>query len=162
MTIRKANIDTDFEPIWQIFSAVIATADTYVFDPNTPKESLHKNWFATYMDTFVVLNELNQIVGTYIIKPNQFDLGDHIANCSYMVNPEFQGKGVGKLMCHHSIEFAKEKGFLGIQFNIVVSTNTAAVALWQKFGFLIIGTSPKAFRHKTLGFVDTYIMYKTL
>jgi GNAT superfamily N-acetyltransferase len=162
MTIRKANIDFDFEPIWSIFSAVIATADTYVFDPNTPKESLHKNWFAPYMDTFVVLNDQNQIVGTYIIKPNQFDLGDHIANCSYMVNPEYQGIGVGKLMCQHSIDFAKEKGFLGIQFNIVVSTNTAAVTLWQKFGFQIIGTSPKAFRHKTLGFVDTYIMYKSL
>jgi L-amino acid N-acyltransferase YncA len=162
MTIRKANIDTDFEPIWEIFAAVIATADTYVFDPNTPKEALHKNWFADYMDTFVVLNAWNQIVGTYIIKPNQIDLGNHIANCSYMVHPKFHGGGVGKLMCEHSIEFAKAKGFLGIQFNIVVSTNTAAVGLWQKFGFEIIGTSPKAFRHKTLGFVDAYIMFKTL
>ncbi|WP_310555165.1 GNAT family N-acetyltransferase [Flavobacterium sp.] len=101
-------------------------------------------------------------LGTYIIKPNQIDLGDHVANCSYMVNPKFHGRGTGKLLCEHSIKFAKNKGFLGIQFNIVVSTNESAVKLWQRFGFDIIGTTPKAFRHQTLGLVDTYIMYKDL
>ena len=98
----------------------------------------------------------------YIIKPNQIDLGNHIANCSYMVDPKFQGLGIGKLLCGHSINYAKGKGFLGIQFNIVVSTNEVAVRLWQKFGFEIIGKTPGGFRHKTLGFVDTYIMYKDL
>lgn len=77
-----------------------------------------------------------------------------------MVNSKFQGRGVGKLLCEHWIKFAKEKGFLGIQFNIVVSTNEAAVKIWKKFGLDIIGITPKEFRHKTLGLVDTYIMHK--
>ncbi len=89
-------------------------------------------------------------------------MGNHIGNCSYMVNPKFQGHGVGKLLCEHSIDFAKEKGFLRIQFNIVVSTNEVAVRLWKKFGSEIIGKTPKGFRHKTLGFVDAFIMYKDL
>ena len=79
-----------------------------------------------------------------------------------MVSPNSQGKGIGKLLCEHSIEFAKQKGFLGIQFNIVVSTNTNALSLWKKLGFEIIGTTPKGFRHKELGLVDTYIMFKDL
>jgi ribosomal protein S18 acetylase RimI-like enzyme len=79
-----------------------------------------------------------------------------------MVNPNYQGKGTGKLLCEHSIGFAKQKGYLGIQFNIVVSTNITAVNLWKKFGFEIIGTTPKGFRHKELGLVDTYIMFKSL
>ncbi|WP_367752545.1 N-acetyltransferase family protein [Flavobacterium sp. WC2430] len=157
--IRKAT-KNDFDSVWEIFKEVIKTADTYVFDPTTPKEDLNKNWFAPYMDTFVAIDENQAVLGTYIIKPNQIDLGNHIANCSYMVNPKCHGKGTGKLLCEHSIKFAKEKGYLAIQFNIVVSTNLAAVALWQKFGFEIIGTTPKGFRHKTLGLVDTYIMYK--
>lgn len=161
MEIRRADIQKDFDKVWDIFKSVIATGDTYVFGPDTPKDSLHKHWFADYMDTFVA-TEGDEILGTYIIKPNQIDLGDHIANCSYMVNPKHQGRGTGKLLCEHSIEYAKAKGFLAIQFNIVVSTNTAAVTLWQKFGFNIIGKTPKAFRHKTLGLVDTYIMYKDL
>jgi GNAT superfamily N-acetyltransferase len=160
--IRKADKVKDFEKVWDIFRHVIQTGDTYVFDPNTPREDLHQHWFADYMDTFVAVDEDDNILGTYIIKPNQIDLGNHIGNCGYMVNPNYHNKGIGKLLCAHSIEFAKQKGYLGIQFNIVVSTNTHAVDLWQKFGFEIIGTTPNGFRHKKLGLVDTYIMYKDL
>lgn len=162
MVIRNAEKETDFDSVWEIFSRVIQTGDTYVFDPKSPKDSLLNYWFADYMDTFVALDEKDEIVGTYFIKPNQIGLGDHIANCGYMVNPDFHGQGIGTLLCEHSIRYAKEKEYLGIQFNIVVSTNTHAVNLWQKFGFEIIGTTPKGFRHKELGLVDTYIMFKDL
>lgn len=160
MKIRKATQD-DNDQVWEIFKAVISTGDTYVFDPNTAKVDLQKHWFADYMDTFVV-EEQGKILGTYIIKPNQIDLGNHIANCSYMVSPNAQGKGVGKLLCEHSLAFGKEQGYRAIQFNIVVSTNIAAIKLWQKYGFQIIGTTPEAFRHQSLGFVDAYIMYRRL
>jgi len=161
MEIRHANIQTDYDDIWKIFSVVISTGDTYAFDPSTPKENLRKLWFAENMDTFVAVDG-GKIVGTYFIKPNQVDLGNHIANCGYMVSPNHQGRGIGRLLCEHSIKFGKEKGYLGIQFNIVVSTNETAVKLWQKCGFEIIGSTPKGFRHKTLGLVDTFIMFRSL
>ncbi len=162
MNIRKADEEKDYDKVWDIFTNVISTGDTYVFDSNTPKDTLHKNWFADYMDTFVAVDDNDEILGTYIIKPNQIDLGNHIANCSYMVNSKYRGKGTGKILCEHSIKFAKDKGYLGIQFNIVVSTNTNAVELWKKYGFKITGITPKGFRHKNLGLVDTYIMFKDL
>lgn len=160
MQIRKAT-EADYKSVWDIFKEVIKTGDTYVFDPKTPKSELKKHWFAEYMTTFVAEEE-NKIFGTYIIKPNQIDLGNHIANCSYMVSPKVQGNGIGKLLCEHSINFAKQNRYLGIQFNIVVSTNIGAIKLWQKFGFQIIGTIPKGFRHSKLRLVDTYIMFKEL
>lgn len=160
MNIRKAT-KSDYDKVWEIFSKVIVSGDTYVFNPNTPKEDLKKHWFADYTKTFVI-EENKQILGTYIIKPNQIDLGNHIANCSYMVHPNAQGKGIGKKLCEHSLVIAKENGFEGIQFNIVVSVNKGAVELWKKYGFEIIGTTPKGFRHSELGLVDTYIMYKDL
>ena len=162
MTIRKADLNKDHDSIWKIFSKVITTGDTYVYDPHTPKESLAKLWLADSMDTFVAVDDDGSIIGTYFIKPNQIDLGNHIANCGYMVNPVYHGRGVGYQLCEHSITFAKQKGYVGIQFNIVVSTNVSAVRLWKKFGFEIIGTTPKGFRHKKLGLVDTYIMFKQL
>ncbi len=161
MIIRRADISQDYDRIWEIFKEIIAKGDSYVFNPNTPKEDLLKHWFADYMDCFVAEEE-NEIIGTYIIKPNQIDLGNHIANGSYMVCPAHQGKGIGKLLCEHSIQFAKSKGYLGIQFNIVVSTNEAAVSLWKKSGFKIIGITPGGFRHREYGFVDSYIMFKDL
>ena len=162
MKIRKVDKKTDYEDIWEIFSSVIQTGDTYVFDPTTPKEHFDKFWFGESIDTFVAIDENENVVGTYFIKPNQVGLGSHIANCGYMVHPACQGRGAGKLMCEHSIAFAKQKGYVGMQFNIVVSTNTNAVHLWKKFGFEIIGTTPKGFRHKQFGLVDTYIMFKPL
>lgn len=160
MSIRKATL-ADYDAVWEIFSNVIQTADTYVFDPNTPKIDLEKHWFAKYMQTFVY-EEDGQILGTYIIKANQLDLGNHIANGSYMIHPEAQGKGIGKKLCEHSLEMAIASGFKAMQFNIVVSTNIGAVKLWQRFGFEIIGTTPNGFRHAKHGFVDTYIMYRAL
>ncbi len=90
MNIRKAT-ETDIDKVWEIFSKVIKTGDTYVFNPNTPKIDLKKHWFADNMETYVIERN-GLILGTYIIKPNQIDLGNHIASCSYMVNPNAQGK----------------------------------------------------------------------
>lgn len=161
MIIREADIIADYDRVWDIFSKVIKSGDTYVFDPQTPKSDLQKLWFADDMTTFVA-EENEEISGTYIIKENQIGLGNHIANCGYMVNPETQGRGIGKKLCEHSIQYAKDKGFKGIQFNVVVSTNKIAVELWEKLGFRIIGTTPKGFRHKNSGYVDTYIMFREL
>ena len=49
-----------------------------------------------------------------------------------------------------------------MQFNFVVSTNAAAVALWRKLGFQIVGTLPKVYRHRDLGLVDAYVMHRFL
>ncbi len=160
MKIREAT-KRDYDQIWEIFRRVIETEDTYVFRADTPKKDLEKLWFADYMASYVVEKD-GSIIGSYVLKPNHVDLGSHVANGSYMVHPNFRGEGIGKLMCAHSIEMAREKGYQSIQFNIVVSSNTGAVKLWQKFGFEIIGTTPKGFRHKKLGLIDTYIMHKTL
>lgn len=158
--IRKATIK-DINHVWEIFHEVIQTEDTHVFYANTPKDDLKKHWFATYMHTYVY-EENNQILGSYYVKPNQIDLGSHIANAGYIVSPKAQGKDIGKKLCEHSLQLAKKLGFIGMQFNIVVSTNKPAVGLWQKFGFKIIGTTPKAFNHRTFGLVDAYIMYREL
>lgn len=160
MNIRQAHA-SDHEAIWEIFSKVIQTGDTYVFSPDTPKADLQKHWFAPKMQTFVA-EEQGQVLGTYILKPNHIDRGSHIANAAYMVHPQAQGKGIGTQLCEHSLLLAKEGGFIGMQFNLVVSTNQAAVAIWKKFGFQVIGTTPNGFRHQILGLVDTYIMYKSL
>jgi hypothetical protein len=55
-----------------------------------------------------------------------------------------------------------EPVFRAMQYNLVVSTNESAVHLWKKQGFAIVGTLPAAFRHKQLGCVDAYVMYKQL
>ncbi len=79
-----------------------------------------------------------------------------------MVDPNSQGRRIGETLGRHRLREAKRAGFLAIQYNFVVSTNTAAVRLWRKLGFVIVGTLPKAFRHEELGLVDVYVMHRLL
>jgi ribosomal protein S18 acetylase RimI-like enzyme len=160
MTIREAT-DNDHDGIWKIFEQVVRVGDTYAFDPDTPKEDLPKLWFAPAMKVYVA-EENGKISGTYFIKPNQPGLGAHIANCGYMVHPESRGRGLGKQLFDHSWLVAKESGYKGMQFNLVVSTNQIALQLWEKLGFRIIGTIPKGFNHLQLGYVDAYILFREI
>jgi L-amino acid N-acyltransferase YncA len=158
--IRKANW-SDRMLIWDIFHQVIQSGDTYTHPPDTSFSTFKKYWFARGQKCFVLLED-GLLLGSYILKNNQPGLGAHIANASYMVNPAHQGKGIGKKLCTHSIGEAKKSGYLGIQFNIVVSTNKGAIHLWKKMGFQIIGTTPGGFKHQREGYVDTYIMFRKL
>ena len=152
---------TDEDGIWRIFREVVQRGDTLAFDPDISREEALAFWCATTNMTFVACMG-DEIVGTYFVKPNQPGLGSHVANAGYMVRGDMQGKGIGRAMCEHSLESAGNAGFQAMQFNIVISTNTSAVRLWQSMGFEIVGTLPKVFRHKELGLVDAYVMHRFL
>jgi ribosomal protein S18 acetylase RimI-like enzyme len=94
--------------------------------------------------------------------PNRRGLGAHVANASFMVDPRAQGRRIGEALGRHCLQEAKRAGYLSMQFNFVVSTNTPAVGLWRKLGFEVVGTLPKAFRHRERGLVDVYVMYRFL
>ena len=159
--IRRASRDTDFDAIWPIFHAVVEAGDTYAYAPETTREQARALWMAPGQRTFCA-SVGERVVGTYVLKPNQPSLGAHVANAAYMVDPAFQRRGIGRAMCAHSLDQARRDGFSAMQFNLVVSTNVHAVRLWQRCGFEVVGTLPKAFRHRSLGFVDAYVMHRFL
>jgi GNAT superfamily N-acetyltransferase len=118
-------------------------------------------WFRSDTHTYVAECD-GRIVGTYILRPNQPALGSHVANAAFMVSPSARGLGTGRRMGEHCLDEAHRLGFRAMQFNFVVSTNQPAVRLWQQLGFAVVGTLPGAFRHSQHGFVDAYVMFRTL
>ena len=158
--IREARLE-DQDQIWEIIRQVIAAGDTYVFNPDSPKEKMLAYWFAQDKHTYVATID-NKVVGTFLIKDNQPDLGSHIANAAYMTSPAESGQGIGRTMGEFSLAEAKRLGYKAMQFNIVVSSNQRAVRLWQKLGLTIIGEIPEAFNHKQLGLTNAFIMYRKL
>jgi len=160
MDIRRAT-ETDFIAMWPIFHAVVASGTSYVFAPDTNRQAAFEYWFGAGSHTYVA-QEAGRIIGMYKLMANHRDLGSHVANASFMVSPEHSGHGAGEAMGLHCLSEARRAGFAAMQFNFVVSTNDAAVALWKKLGFAVVGTLPKAFAHQQLGLVDVYIMYRFL
>jgi L-amino acid N-acyltransferase YncA len=158
--IRRAT-DADWPAIWRIFSAVVSSGDTYTWPPDTSEAEARRFWMGDSVITCVAERD-GDVVGTYVVKPNQPGLGAHVANAGYMVRPGAFGQGIGAALCEHSLAEARTAGYRAMQFNAVVSTNRRAVSLWERFGFRIIGTVPEGFRHAQLGYVDLHIMYRTL
>jgi ribosomal protein S18 acetylase RimI-like enzyme len=154
--------ESDWPAVWPLLRATFEAGDTYAFSPDSTEAEIHTAWVEVPSATYVACAPDGRVLGTYMLKPNQPGLGSHVCNCGYVVAPEAQGQGIASAMCEHSQREAVAMGFLAMQFNFVVSTNERAVRLWSKFGFSVVGTLPRAFRHQRLGYVDAYVMFKQL
>ena len=160
MLIRDAG-EADADPIWAILEPTIRAGETYPLPRQMSRQEAFTHWFAPGHEVFVV-EENSLIVGTYCFRANHQGGGAHVANCGYMTAPWATGRGIARAMCLHSLQHARARGFRAMQFNFVVSTNEAAVHLWQSCGFQIVGRLPRAFEHPNYGFVDAYVMYRSL
>ena len=160
LNIRPA-AQADRDAIWNIFHEIVAAGDTYAFDPGMSREEALAYWFRADTRTYVAENE-ERVVGTYILRANQHGAGSHVANAAYMVAKDARGLGVGRKIAEHSLSEARRFGFRAMQFNFVVSTNEGAVRLWKQLGFEVVGTLPGAFRHPRKGYVDVYVMFRSL
>jgi L-amino acid N-acyltransferase YncA len=160
MQIRPA-MNADHDAILNIFHEILVAGDTYAFDPQMPREEALAYWFRAETHTYVA-EEDGGIVGTYILRPNQLGPGSHVANAAFMVAADAQASGVGRRMAEHCLSEARRIGFRAMQFNFVVSTNMRAIHLWKQLGFKIVGTLPGVFRHPEKGYVDVYVMFRSL
>jgi GNAT superfamily N-acetyltransferase len=159
--IRPAS-DDDWPRIWPFFDATVRAGETYAFPMDLTVESARPWWLEVPPGLTVVLEEDGVILGSAKMGPNRPAHGDHIGTASFMVAPEARGRGVGRTLGEYVVQWHREQGYRGIQFNAVVETNTAAVHLWQSLGFDIVGTVPGAFRSPTHGLVGLHVMFLPL
>jgi L-amino acid N-acyltransferase YncA len=154
--------DADWAAIWPIFSAIVADGETYAYPEDLTSDQARDLWMEQPPGLTVVLEDDDRVLGTATMGPNRPGRGDHVGTASFMVEPAAQGHGVGRAMASHVVDWHREQGYAGIQFNAVVETNGAAVHLWQALGFEIVGTVPGAFRSRSHGRVGLHLMYLAL
>ena len=157
--IRDATPD-DWPEIWPIFSEVVRAGETYAFDPAMTSDEARALWLEQPPGHTVVALVDGAVVGTAKMGPNRPARGSHVATASFMVDPTAQGRGVGRALGTYVVEQARAAGYRSMQFNAVVETNVAAVALWQALGFEILTTVPEAFDHPTHGLVGLHVMFQ--
>ena len=161
MTIRRAK-DADWPQIWPIFDATVRAGETYAYPSDLTSDSARDLWMEPPPGQTVVLEDGRSILGTAKMGPNRPGPGNHIGTASFMVAPEARGRGVGRALAEHVVQWHRDEGYRGIQFNAVVETNVAAVRLWQALGFEIVGTVPGAFRSPSQGYVGLHVMFLPL
>jgi L-amino acid N-acyltransferase YncA len=159
--IRPAT-DSDWSQIWSFFAEIVSAGETYAYPDDLTSEQAGELWTERPPGLTVVLEEAGRIVGTAKVGPNRPGRGDHVGTASFMVDPAAAGQGIGRALATYAVDWHRERGYAGIQFNAVVETNTAAVQLWQSLGFQIVGTVPGAFRSATHGRVGLHVMYLAL
>lgn len=106
--------------------------------------------------------ESREIVGLYILHPNNIGRVGHICNASYAVRSDIRGQHIGEKLVRHCLEMGKTLGFRLIQFNAVVASNVWAIRLYEKLGFVRIGTVPSGFHMKDGTYEDIILYYHTL
>jgi L-amino acid N-acyltransferase YncA len=154
--------DGHWAEIWPFFAAIVADGETYAYPDDLTSEQARELWMERPPGLTVVLEEEGRVLGTAKMGPNRPSRGDHIGTASFMVDPAASGRGVGRALATYVVDWHRELGYAGIQFNAVVETNAAAVHLWQSVGFEIVGPVPGAFRSARHGRVGLHLMYLAL
>ena len=106
--------------------------------------------------------ETHQVVGLYILHPNNVGRCGHIANASYAVHRDVRGRHIGRALVTHSLTRAGELGFRLMQFNAVVASNHGAIHLYESLDFVQLGVIPGGFRMKDGSYEDILLFYHTL
>ena len=103
-----------------------------------------------------------EIVGLYILHPNNVGRCAHICNCSYAVKSDKRGLHIGESLVLDSMEAGRRLGFRIMQFNAVVRTNIHARHLYERLGFTPLGTIPGGFCMKDGRYEDIVPYFREL
>jgi GNAT superfamily N-acetyltransferase len=155
-------IETDWTEVWPIVRDIVRAADTYVYDPAMTEAEARAIWIETPPSLTAVALEHERILGSAKMGPNRPGPGSHVATASFMVAAEARGRGVGTALCRYALDWARGRGFAGMQFNAVADSNRGAIEIYRRLGFDIVGTIPGAFAHPTLGRIGLHVMYRAL
>ena len=145
--------------IWnKVVEDGVAFPQTEPLDDDTGAE-----FFAAQDYTAVAFDtDTAEVVGMYILHPNNVGRCGHICNASYAVRSDLRGKHIGELLVTDCLKKAKQLGYKILQFNAVVATNTSALELYKKLGFVQLGVIPGGFLMKDGHYEDIIVHYHTL
>lgn len=85
----------------------------------------------------------------------------HRAEFGISVLKEYWGLGLGTALLRACIECAKKADYVQLELDVVAS-NTRAISMYKKMGFVEYGRNPKGFHSRTGGFQELVYMLLAL
>lgn len=130
----------------QIWNEVVADGNAFPQDTEMTADAANHFFLEQTYTGIAEDTEPHEILGLYILHPNNVGRCGHICNASYAVRKNIRGLYIGEKLVLDCLKMAKEKQFRILQFNAVVATNTHALHLYERIGFKKLGTIPGGFR----------------
>lgn len=156
-TYTQADVG-DMVRIWnQVVEDGVAFPQEELLTPETGKV-----FFAAQDYCGVAVDEEGKVAGLYILHPNNIGRCGHICNASYAVERNRRGTHIGEQLVSDCLTEAKRHGYRVLQFNAVVASNTHARHLYERLGFVQLGTIPGGFRLRDGRYEDICPYYHTL
>ena len=156
----RAYVEADLPRMMLIWNQVVEDGVAFpqldLLTPETARAFFAAQSFAA------VAEENGEVIGLYILHPNNEGRCGHIANASYAVDRRMRGRHVGELLVRDCLQKAKELGFTIMQFNAVVASNHTARHLYERLGFVPLGVIPGGFRMKDGHYEDICPYYCVL
>lgn len=106
--------------------------------------------------------ETGNVMGLYILHPNNVGRCGHICNASYAVSADSRGLHIGEKLVLDCLAEGRRHGFTVLQFNAVVASNIHARHLYERLGFVPLGVIPGGFRMKDGHYEDICPYYHVL
>jgi len=145
--------------IWnQVVEDGVAFPQEEALTPDTGREFFAAQTYSAVAED----TDTGTVLGLYILHPNNIGRCGHIANASYAVLRTARGLHIGEQLVTDCLAQAKAHGFRVMQFNAVVASNTHARHLYERLGFVQLGTIPGGFRMKDGRYEDICPYYHTL
>lgn len=160
ISVRKYK-DSDVKDMVRIWNDVVEDGIAFPQE-ETLTEKSGKHFFHSQTYCGVAENDIGQVLGLYILHPNNVGRCGHICNASYAVSTEARGMHIGEQLVKDSLQKGKENGFRILQFNAVVATNIHARHLYERLGFKQLGTIPHGFRMRDGHYEDICPYYHEL
>ena len=160
MLVRKYD-NTDINSMVTIWNEVVENGVAFPQE-DTLDEVTGKVFFESQSYCGVAVDDNDEVVGLYILHPNNVGRCGHICNASYAVNSKCRGLHIGEKLVTDCLLQAKELGFKVLQFNAVVESNAHARHLYERVGFKQLGTIPHGFRMKDGTYENICPYYKEL
>ena len=151
MEIRKFE-KQDVPALMQIWNDVVEEGQAFPQEETLTVQTAEE-FFSSQSFTAAAVDN-GEVVGLYILHPNNVGRCGHIANASYAVRRDMRGKQVGRRLVTDCLQRCRELGFRVLQFNAVVADNAPALSLYKSLGFVKLGVIPGGFRKKDGSYAD--------
>lgn len=160
--IVRAYENRDLESMTQIWNQVVEEGIAFpqedLLDGTTGADFFGAQTYAAVAED----ENSREILGLYILHPNNVGRCGHICNASYAVRSDCRGRHIGELLVRDCLEQGKKHGFSILQFNAVVESNIHARHLYERLGFVPVGRIPGGFKMKDGHFENIWIYYHKL